>query len=189
MSRKRCIADPGPSRALNPVLRRAAKQALRRARDMHSDEQAILRLHSRKPLSRCFVRWLDQRSCSPIDRAQGKAGAWIYKIIWCGHASLRRRIFIHSGSALPRSGAEALATLMGIRLDRIFKSKLRRSSRGTSPIIVCACPWRSAARSDALQTRDRNGHRIWYGPGSAAHRQTGAAPRPGHKLPTGEDIA
>src|SRR5207302_1648789 len=31
------------------------------------------------------------------------------------------------------------------------------------------CPGRSAARSDALQTRDRHGHGVCGGPGSAVH--------------------
>src|SRR6202795_841920 len=45
-----------------------------------------------------------------------------------------------------------------------------------------ACPGRSAARSGALQTRDRYKLRVWNGPGSAVHRSASlrAAPHPGN---------
>jgi hypothetical protein len=41
-----------------------------------------------------------------------------------------------------------------------------------------------AKRNDALQTRDRCGHRLREGPGSAAHHSPSAraAPRPGHTV-------
>ena len=42
------------------------------------------------------------------------------------------------------------------------------------------CPGRDAARSDASQNRDPDS----VGPGSAVHRQRGAAPRPGHETGT-----
>ena len=35
--------------------------------------------------------------------------------------------------------------------------------------LAFICPGRSAARSDALQTRDRNESGHWNGPGPAAH--------------------
>ena len=46
-----------------------------------------------------------------------------------------------------------------------------------------SCPGRSAARSDALQTRDPAIHKDQLGPGSAVHRSASlhAAPHPGHE--------
>src|SRR5688572_17727065 len=39
-------------------------------------------------------------------------------------------------------------------------------------MIPPSCRGRSAARSGALQNRDRYGHRLWNGPGSAVQRVT-----------------
>src|SRR5437899_8141601 len=39
------------------------------------------------------------------------------------------------------------------------------------------CPGRSAARSGALQTRDRYAHRLWNGPASAVHRHSASKTR------------
>ena len=45
-----------------------------------------------------------------------------------------------------------------------------RGRRRFARRCVKACPGRTAARSDAVQTRDRSKHRRRYGPGSAVHR-------------------
>ena len=52
----------------------------------------------------------------------------------------------------------------------------------TVPFCYHASPGRSAARSDALQTRDSNEADVCNGPGSAVHRSAAlhAAPHPGH---------
>ena len=62
--------------------------------------------------------------------------------------------------------------------------------RGSGPIgakiaRVPGAAQHGAKRNDALQTRDRQEHRLCEGPGSAAHRFAiaRAAPHPGHVTP------
>jgi len=46
---------------------------------------------------------------------------------------------------------------------------VRHASAAPRAGYIASCPGRSAARSDALQTRDRSDDKRCCGPGSAAH--------------------
>src|SRR5689334_17726127 len=83
---------------------------------------------------------------------------------WEMMAKVRRR-------SISSASGERLWPAPGARIGAFMGAYLQSQGLNSRLVQSVSRAQRSASEaSGAVQTRDRNGHRLWNGPGSAAHR-------------------